>query len=88
MPAPTLHIEPVKIGPTWQTDADGRPVMPALSLGWHVVSWIRKWLQRGDGTPWGLTGEQFRFLLHWYAMDDEFRFLYRDGVLQRLKGWG
>ena len=88
MPTPSPQIKRVEIGPTWKTDADGKPVVPALTLGWHVVAWVSKWLQRGNGEVWGLTGEQFRFLLHWYAVDDQLRFVYRDGVLQRMKGWG
>lgn len=32
--------------------------------------------------------EQLRFLLWWYAVDEQGRFVYRKGVLQRLKGWG
>lgn len=88
MPDPTPSFEPVTIGPTWQRGDDGRFVLPPLSLGWHVVSWAREWLQLPDGTPWKFTAEQFRFVLWWYALDDDFKFVYRDGVLQRLKGWG
>jgi phage terminase large subunit-like protein len=29
-----------------------------------------------------------RFILWWYAIDARGRFIYREGVLQRLKGWG
>lgn len=45
-------------------------------------------MQHADGKPWRYTGEQLRFVLHWFALDDDLRFVYRDGVLQRLKGWG
>src|SRR5690606_35107901 len=34
------------------------------------------------------TMEQARFLLWWYAVREDGRFLYRDGVFQRLKGHG
>jgi hypothetical protein len=34
------------------------------------------------------TDEQARFLLWWYAVDDNGRFSYRNGVLRRMKGWG
>lgn len=34
------------------------------------------------------TPEQFRFVLWFYAVDENGRFLYRDLTLQRLKGWG
>lgn len=34
------------------------------------------------------TDEQTRFTLWWYAVDDEGNWIYREGVLRRLKGWG
>ncbi|MCA2331627.1 hypothetical protein JF714_14365 [Mycobacterium avium] len=34
------------------------------------------------------TNEQMRFLLWWYAVDDNGRYIYREGILRRLKGWG
>lgn len=34
------------------------------------------------------TDEQIRFTLWWYAVDDEGNYVYREGVLRRLKGWG
>lgn len=62
--------------------------MPARTLGWSILAWTADWLQHPDGSPWRFTQEQMRFVLHWYAVDEHDRFLYRDGVLQRLKGWG
>src|SRR5690348_2730254 len=41
-----------------------------------------------DGGPWRFTPEQLRFVLWWYAVDEDGRFVYRTGVLQRMKGWG
>ena len=81
-------VEPVRLGPTWQADDTGNYVKPDISLGWHVAAWAAKWLQHEDSRPWKFTREQFRFVLHWYAIGPDFRFTYRDGVLQRLKGWG
>lgn len=81
-------VEPVCIGPTWQRDADGGWLYPRRSLGWQAIQWAAEWLQHESGSPWRYTPEQARFLLWWYALDDAGRFLYRDGVLQRLKGWG
>ena len=79
----------MNIGPTWKRDEAGNLLPPPpLSLGWHLAAWAKRWLQHETGAPWRFTDEQFRFVLHWYSMDDAFRFLYRDGVLQRLKGWG
>lgn len=82
-------VEPVRHGPTWRRGPDGRFVMPRFSLGWHVLSWAGEWLRHGDGRPWRYTPEQARFVVWWYALDPETGlFLYRDGFLQRLKGWG
>lgn len=83
-------VDPVCIGPTWERD-EAHPSgwkLPKRTLGWHAAQWAAEWLQHEDGTPWRYTGEQLRFLLWWYAVDRSGRFLYRDGVLQRLKGWG
>lgn len=38
--------------------------------------------------PFSLTAEQKRFILWFYAIDETGRFLYREVVLQRLKGHG
>jgi hypothetical protein len=84
-------VEPVRIGPTWKPGPGGPGgawSLPPRTLGWHASAWAREWLQHEDGRPWRYTPEQLRFLLWWYAVDDAGRFLYRDGVLQRLKGWG
>jgi len=83
-------LEPVRIGPTWQRDPDHPSgwYLPRLTLGWHVVMWQAKTLQHPSGAPWRYTPEQLRFVLWWYAVDEDLRWLYRDGVLQRIKGWG
>lgn len=78
---------PTLIGPTWQTKRR-RWVLPELTLGWDVLGWCGTWLQHRPGDPWRFTLEQARFILWWYAIDDQGEFLARDGVLQRLKGWG
>lgn len=80
--------EPVTIGPTWQRDDDGYWVLPDLSLGWHVLGWCGTELQYASDEPWRFTDEQARFLLWWFAVDESGGFLYQDGCLQRLKGWG
>jgi hypothetical protein len=81
------RVEPVRIGPTWQRNESGW-VLPEFTLGWDVLGWTAEWLQLPDGRPWQYTPEQARFVLWWFAVDETGRFLYRDGVLQRLKGWG
>ncbi len=34
------------------------------------------------------TNEQARFILWWYAVDESGEWVYREGILRRLKGWG
>jgi hypothetical protein len=87
-PRESYRWAPSIIGPTWQTTEDGHWLLPERTLGWSVLGWTGVWLQHGRGKPWRYTLEQARFVLHWFALDDDGEFLYRDGVLQRLKGWG
>lgn len=82
-----LQWEPVRIGPTWQTHR-GKWRLPELTLGWHALGWSARWLQHETRQPWRYTDEQARLLLWWFALDEVGRFLFRDLVLQRLKGWG
>lgn len=76
------------IGVTWLRGADGEWVLPERTLGWQIASWCSKYLRAEAGGPWKFTLEQLRFVLWWYAVDENGRFIYRKGVLQRLKGWG
>ena len=79
---------PSLIGPTWQTGPDGCWLLPEASIGWQALGWAGAKLQLRRGEPWRFTLEQARWLLWWGAVDERGRFLYRDGILQRLKGWG
>jgi hypothetical protein len=83
-------VEPVCIGPTWRPDPDHPTgyAHPKLTLGWDAIYWVHKWLRLPNGSHWKPTDEQERFLLWWMSVDESGRFVYRDGVLQRLKGWG
>ena len=84
----SFRWEPVCIGPTWQRDGD-RWLLPESSLGWEFLAWTGVYLQAGRDEPWVWTDEQARFLLWWYSVDPVTgRFLFRDGVMQRLKGHG
>src|SRR5690606_29694918 len=74
--------------PTWQTTRDGRWLLPDASVGWDVLGWCGTELQLARGKPWRVTLEQARFILWWYAVGEHGRWLFRDGILQRLKGWG
>lgn len=82
-------VEPSTIGPTWKRGPDRRFVLPEYTLGWHALAWTSTYLQHYVGKPWRYTPEQARLTLWWYALDPATnRFLWRDGVIQRLKGWG
>lgn len=79
----TSLAEPIRLGPTGN---------PPLTLGWQFLKWTAEYLRQPDGPdagqPWKYTTEQARFVLWWYAIDDRGRFVYRRGMLRRLKGWG
>lgn len=87
-PVVELEWEPKLLGPTWQRNADGTWLLPEATLGWEALGWCGVWLQHSRGKPWRFTDEQARFLLWWFALGEDGTFAYRDGVLQRLKGWG
>jgi hypothetical protein len=91
-PPPLPTVTPVAIGPTWQRDATGAWLLPERTLGWQILGWTAEYLRQPDGPdagqPWRYTDEQARWLLWWYALDDRGRFLYRSGMLRRVKGWG
>ena len=81
--APPATFSPIRTLPRGEPD---------VTLGWHIASWCERYLlipggpQVGD--PWTFTDEQLDFVLWWYALDAEGRFLYRRGVIRRSKGWG
>lgn len=83
---------PHVIGPTWARTTDGGWYLPEKTLGWGVLNWWAEYVKTpgGDhaGEPFMPTLEQARFTLWWYAVDDEGRYVYREGCLRRLKGWG
>ena len=92
MTTATRPVERVVHGPTWTRDERGRFVLPRRTLGWQSLGWTAEHLQHPDGPragmPWEFTDEQARFWLWWYAVDAAGRFIYRGGVLRRMKGWG
>lgn len=86
-------LPPTYLGPTWARDENGLFVRPRKTLGWEIAGWASKYLidpnsDPHNPQPWRFTNEQLRFVAWWYALDDEGDFIYRQGVLQRLKGWG
>ncbi|WP_328676702.1 hypothetical protein OG905_23270 [Streptomyces sp. NBC_00322] len=79
-------LEPTFLGPAWAREPDGSWKLPEHTLGWQIARWSAEFLKAEDCGPWKFTREQLRFVLWWYAVDDNGRFIYRKGVLQRLKG--
>jgi hypothetical protein len=79
-------------GPAWERTPLGTFVLPEYTVGQHVIKWAMDYLTQPDGQtagqPWMPTGEQARIILWWYAVDETGRFVYRRGVLRRMKGWG
>lgn len=95
-------VVPFSMGPTWDRNPDWPPdlrdpqgyILPEFTLGWQVLKWIEENLlsdetdEHNNPLPFDLTDEQKRFILWFYAIDENGRFLYREVVLQRLKGHG
>lgn len=81
---------PTYIGPTWIIDDDGTWLLPRYTLGWEILGWIAEHLTSPDGSgePFMPTPEQARFILWYYAVDENGVFRNQHGLLQRLKGWG
>jgi len=94
MGSPTLAPAPAHIvGPTWQETESGGYYLPEQTLGDEIVNWMWKYVVQPSGPNAGdnfvVTFEQYRFLCWWYAVDPNTgRFIYRNGLLRRLKGWG
>lgn len=66
--------------------------VPQRTLGWEILGWTKEYLLQPDGPeagePWHFTDEQAMFILNWYEIDRQGRFVYRYGMLRRMKGWG
>jgi hypothetical protein len=87
-----LEAPPHILGPVWQKYEDGRWYLPKKTLGVQVLAWMMTYLRMPGGElagePFRPTAEQCRFIMWWYAVDDEGKWVYSSGVLRRLKGWG
>ncbi|MCA1191625.1 hypothetical protein [Saccharopolyspora sp. 6V] len=66
--------------------------LPRLTLGWEVVRAATKYLKHPNGPRAGLRWEfvdsQIRFLLHWYAVNEDGSWVYHHGVRRLAKGSG
>lgn len=62
------------------------------TLGFDVIDWCEEFLAQPDGDragePFTFTTEQKRFVLRWFAVDDQGRWRFRRAQLVRPKGWG
>jgi hypothetical protein len=65
---------------------------PNRTIGWQVLGWTATYLRQPDGPdagqPWRYTNEQTRLILWWFAVNETGRWIYRNGMLRRVKGWG
>lgn len=69
-------------------DASRIELLPS-SLGWGVIAWGQEHLIHPlTGQPWRYTAGQKRFLILWYALGSDGRWLYRSGVKRGAKGTG
>lgn len=68
------------------------PGVPDLTLGWEAVRWASKYLRHPNGPRagqrWEFVDSQLLFLLHWYAVGEDGRWLYRHAARRLAKGSG
>ena len=66
--------------------------LPERTLGWDLLDFASTYFAQPDGMnqgeKWVYTNEQARFILWFYAVDENGKFAYRRAVLMRPKGWG
>lgn len=68
------------------------PGIPDLTLGWIAIEWAATWLKHPNGPRaglnWEYTESQVRFILHWYSLRPDGRWVYQHGVRRHAKGTG
>nr|PZN15977.1 MAG: terminase [Mycolicibacterium hassiacum] len=66
--------------------------VPKLTLGWEVVKWASTYLRHPNGPRagqrWEFVESQIRFLLWWYAVDEDGHWLFHHAVRRLAKGSG
>ena len=75
------------MGPMHERDANGFYKLPQHTIGRIVIAWITRNL-RHKGEPFKLTGEQARFIMWFYAVNESGGWLNRKAIMFRSKGWG
>lgn len=87
-----LPAPPNYIGPTWRKTLDGGWWLPEHTLGWGVINWLANYVKSPGGDHAGEmflpTLEQARFILWFYAIDEQGKYIYRSAIWRRLKGFG
>lgn len=77
----------------WPEDMAAKVELMENSLGPSLIDWA-EWrtdepgLLNDEGEPWQFTDGQARFLILWYAFDEQGRFIYRRGIKRGAKGTG
>lgn len=78
----------------WPTDPDERMAIVRSSLGPALIDWAEGRTDEPGlthyltGRSWQFTPGQKRFIILWYWVSDEGRFIYRRGVKRGAKGTG
>lgn len=66
--------------------------VPKLTLGWEAMEWAMLRIRQPNGPMagklWSPIESQVRFLLWWYAVDEDGRWLYHHAVRRLAKGSG
>ena len=87
--SPSPNTNPASVHNRLATIPDG---VPPLTLGWEAIRWATKYLKHPNGPRagqrWQFVDSQVRFLLHWYAIDEDGTWLHRHGARRLAKGSG
>jgi hypothetical protein len=66
--------------------------IPKLTLGWEAIAWAVKYLKQPNGANagqrWQFVESQAKYLLWWYAVDEDGRWIFDHGVRRLAKGSG
>ena len=68
------------------------PGVPDLTLGWEALAWAAKYLKHPNGIrarkPWKFTRRQARFVLWFYAVGPDGKWLFYNAFRRLAKGSG